>query len=121
MSLDATQLEEYLRDLEAGGPQLGPKVTGRQIRAMRELLAVARGVVHVKSSHLRDSLFIMQPSALGELSESTISSTAPYAEEEAARGGAHDYPARTIEAGEGIIEGLQADLENLLLEALGAR
>lgn len=121
MPFDATEVENLLRQMEDGQTQLQARINGRIVRAMRELLGVARGVVHVRSGDLRDSLYIIAPSVAGDFTESSIASRGvPYAEEEADRGEAHDYPALTIEEGAGIIDGLTEDIADLLVAALGA-
>lgn len=120
MPIDASAIDSLLRDLENGQTQLESKVNGRIIRAMRELLGMARGVVHEKSGDLRDSLFIIAPSAIApEVTESQIASRLFYAELEADRGGEHDYPARTIEEGAAIIDELAEDLARIYMAAFG--
>lgn len=120
MPVDASQLEALLSDIERSQAALPGQIQGRTIRAMRDLLRVARSVVHVQTGRLRDSLYIIQPSIAGEFTESSIAATVPYAAAEADRGGAHDYPARTIEEGQAIIDQLADDLADLLAAATGA-
>jgi hypothetical protein len=121
MSVDASQLEALLTDLERAQAALPGQIQGRTIRAMRDLLRVARSVVHIQSGRLRDSLYIVQPSALGAFTESSIQSIGvSYAAREADKGGEHDYPARTIAEGQAIIDQLADDLADLLAQATGA-
>lgn len=112
--VDTSHLSDLLRVLEDGQTVLSSRIAGRQIRAMRELLRVARSVVHVRSGRLRDSLYVIAPSLLGDISESSIRATVSYAETEADKGGEHDYPARTIEDGAGVLDQLTDDLAALL-------
>lgn len=119
MPIDASQLEDLLRAMEDGRTGLEAKVNGRIVRAMRELLGVARGEVHVQSGDLRDSLYIIQPSVAGDITESNIAARVFYAEQEVDKGGEHDFPARTIEAGAAIIDSLTDDLADLYMAAFG--
>lgn len=120
MPIDATQLESLLRDIEANRVTLNGAIAGKQIRAMRDLLRVARSVVHVQSGRLRDSLYIIQPSIASEITESSITAMVRYAASEAEKGGEHDYPARTIADGQAILDQLAEDLAELLAAATGA-
>lgn len=120
MPVDVSQLESLLSDMERAQAALPGLIAGKQIRAMRELLRIARSVVHVQSGRLRDSLYIIQPSIAGEFSESSITATVSYAAHEADKGGDHDYAARTIETGQGIIDQLTDELAELLAAATGA-
>lgn len=114
MSVDTSQLEQLARDQQQAAQQLQNRINGRITRAMRQLLGVARGDVHVRSGELRDSLSIVAPSLSGEFTTSNIQSRVSYAELEADKGGAHDYAARTIEDGQAIIDGLTADIAELV-------
>lgn len=117
MPIDTTQLDQLVRDQAQAASQLENRLNGRINRAMRELLSIARGVVHVQSHDLQNSLYIMQPSTSGEFTESSISARVFYAEQEADKGETHDYAARTIEAGQAIIDRLQNDLAELIAQA----
>lgn len=120
MPIDASQLDQLERDLLAAQANLEPRIRGRITTAMRQLLAVARGVVHVQSGDLRDSLYIIAPSIVApEITESDIVARVSYDEQEADKGGAHDYPARTIEEGAAIIDRLTEDVAALIAQAFG--
>ena len=121
MSIDVTELERLIAEQEAAIARLPARISGRQVRAMRELLGIARSAVHVQSGHLRDSLAIIQPSLGGEISESSITSTASYAGFEADKGGEHDYPALTIEQGAAALDELMADIAALIEAAFLGR
>src|SRR5262245_22323740 len=121
MPIDASDLDSLERDMLAAQQQLEARIRGRLTTAIRQLLGVARGVVHVRSGDLRDSLYIIQPSLIApEITESDIAARVFYAEQEADKGGAHDYPARTIEEGAAIIDSLAEDVAALIVQALGA-
>ena len=121
MSVDYSQLDQLTRDQQAAAAQLQNRINGRINRTMRQLLGVARGEVHVHSGDLRDSLYIIAPSQSGEITESSIAARVVYAEAEADRGDAHDYPARTIAAGASIIDQLEADIAELIAQAFVGR
>src|SRR5919106_137584 len=114
MPIDAREIESLLRTMEDGQTQLQAQINGRITRAMRDLLGVARGVVHVRSGDLRDSLYIIAPSVAGDITESNIAARVSYAELEADKGGEHDYAARTIEEGAAIIDNLAEDIADLV-------
>lgn len=120
MPVDTSQLESLIADLEQSRAALPGRIAARQVRAMRELLRVARAVVHVQSGDLRDSLYIIQPSIAGDIQESSITSLVSYAEHEADKGGEHDYAARTIDEGAAILDRLTDELAELLAAASGA-
>ena len=117
-----SDLQDLTRDLEQAPSRIARQVQGRMVRAQRELLKVARSVVHVVSGDLRDSLSIDPPSYVGaELSEFGVSARVSYAAYEVARGGAHDYVARTLEDGAGIIDQAAADIAELTAQAIVGR
>src|SRR4051812_2350589 len=100
-----SDLQDLTRDLEQAPARIARQVAGRMVRAQRELLGVARGVVHVQSGDLRDSLYIVAPYDIGAgITEFDVASNLSYAINEVDKGGAHDYVARTLEDGAGIID-----------------
>ena len=117
VDIDDRGVRDLAARLNGAAARIAERQAGRTIRAQRDLLRVARSVVHVKSGHLRDSLYIDGASLIGQGTlEGAIRSTAPYADEEAARGGAHDYPAITLEVGADILDQLARDLERIVIE-----
>lgn len=114
-----SDLQDITRDLEEAPARIARKVQGRMVRAQRELLKVARADVHVRSGDLRDSLYIVAPSYIGaEISEFEIAARASYAPYEVARGGPHDYVARTLEDGAGIIDSAANDIADLVAQTI---
>lgn len=114
-----SDLADLTRDLEASPARIARQVSGRMIRAQRALLGVARAVVHVVSGDLRDSLSIDPPSYIGaSLSEFGVSARVSYAGFEVAKGGDHDYVARTLEDGAAIIDEAASDIADLVAQAI---
>lgn len=121
MSVGYSQLEQLARDQQQAARQLQNRINGRITRAMRELLSVARGVVHVQSGELRDSLYLIAPSVSGAITESSIGARSAHAEFELEKSGEHDYAARTIEDGQAIIDELTNDIAELVALAFVGR
>jgi hypothetical protein len=121
MTIDTSQLESLARDQQQAAQQLQNRINGRINRAMRELLSIARGVVHVRSHDLQNSLYIAAPSIHGEITESNIKARVFYGEIEADRGDEHDYPARTIQDGAAILDELANDVAELIAQAFVGR
>lgn len=117
MSVDARQLQQLVRDLEQSRATLPNQLRDRLLAAMRELLAIEQGVVHVKSGDLRDSLHIIEPSTIGNLTTSILAPDVSYAALEADRGGPHDFPAVTLEQGDTVIQALRDDVAALVAGA----
>lgn len=112
-------LDDYIRQLEQAPQRAANRIQGRMTRAQRELLGIARRVVHVQSGNLRDRLAIEPPVVIdaGE-AEYVVSSSASYAEHEAAKGGDHDFATLTIEEGADIIQSAANDVAEILASAL---
>lgn len=125
MSLETSitsDLQKLITDLRSAETRADDKLRGINIRAARELLAIARGVVHVKSGRLQGSLHIEGPFNVGTGTlEARVVSNVPYADLEIARGSEHDYAARTIEDGSAVIEQAAQDMEAALIAILEGR
>lgn len=115
-------LADLTRDLEQSPARIARLVSGRMTRAQRDLLGVARRVVHVRSGDLRDSLSIEPPAYVGaDISEFGVSARVSYAAYEIARGGEHDYVVRTLDEGAAIIDQTAADIADLAAQAIVGR
>src|SRR5260221_3190700 len=93
------------------------------VRGARDLLKIARRVVHVKSGRLRDGLVVEGPFdiATGTLEARVSAPSVPYATIEADRGGAHDFASRTIEEGAGVIDQIAHDMEAAIIAVMEGR
>lgn len=121
VDIDDSGLKQAQAQLQAAPSRIEQRVLGRVGRAQRELLRVARSVVHVKTGRLRDSLSIDGVALIGGGTlEGAIKTNVPYAEAEVARGGEHDYAQRTLEEGAGVLDELLKDLEDIYVTELGA-
>ena len=121
VEFDATGLRAKQAALVQAPSRIERRIAGRSITATRALMAVARAVVHVQSGGLRDSLYIDGPNPIGDGSiEVAVRSPLGYAGLEVAKGGEHDYPSRTLEAGNSILDDLARGLELIVIEETGA-
>src|SRR5690349_19445735 len=118
-----SDLQTLIADLRSAEQRADDKLRGINTRAARDLLKLARSIVHVKSGRLRDGLVIEGPFNVGTGTlEARISApSVPYADEEVARGGAHDYATRTLEDGQGIIDQAAEDMEAALIAIIEGR
>jgi hypothetical protein len=98
------------------------RLRGINIRAARQLLSIARSVVHVQTGRLRDSLHIQGPFDIGTGAlEVAVVSNVPYAGQEAGKGGEHDYPSLTIQQGQSIIDQAAEDMELAIIAVMEGR
>lgn len=102
---------------ERASQRADEKLRGINTRAARELLRLARSIVHVQTGRLRDGLILDGPFNIGTGTlEARISApSVPYASLEAARGGEHDFAARTLAEGAVIITAAAQDMERALI------
>lgn len=113
------QLDDLIRQLEQAPQRAANRITSRMIRAQRELLGVARRVVHVRSGNLRDRLAIEPPTVIdASEAEFVVTSTASYADYEAEKGGEHDFATLTLEEGADIIQSATNDVAEILARSL---
>jgi hypothetical protein len=117
-----SDLAEQAARMAAAEARVEARLRGINIRAARQLLAVARSVVHVQTGRLRDSLHVQGPFDIGTGAlEVAIVSNVPYAGKEAARGGEHDYPALTLQSGQSIIDQAAEDMELAIIAVMEGR
>lgn len=121
LEIDARGLEQLQQRIATAPARIERRMQGRTVRAMRTLLGIARATAHRKSGRLVDSLTIAGPFPIGVGSlEMRVETNVPYAIFEVAQGGAHDYPARTLEQGQSVINDLARDLALIVIEETGA-
>lgn len=122
MSLEVS-IQANLPDYRNAEQQAEARLRAINIRASRQLLRIAKQVVHVQSGRLREGLIVQGPFDIGSGTlESEISApSVPYATIEAARGSDHDYPARTLLAGEGVIRQAEQDMEAAIVAVMEGR
>ena len=118
-----SDLERITRDLRTADRRADDRLRGINIRATRQLLRIARAEVHVVSGRLQAGLAVQGPFniASGVLEAQISAPSVPYAAEEAARGGAHDYAARTLAAGAGVIDQAAEDMEQAIIDVMEGR
>lgn len=113
LSSNIAQIAADLRTIEQ---KADAKLRAINTRAGRQILAVARAVVHVQTGRLRDSLRIEGPFDIVSGSfELRVVTNVPYAEEEIARGGEHDYATRTVQDSAGIVDQAAEDMERAIV------
>lgn len=124
MQIDITSdLARLVRDLRSAEQKADDRLRGINIRASRELLKIARANVHVVSGRLQRGLAVQGPFnvATGTLEAQVSAPSVPYAALEAERGGDHDYAARTLREGAGVIDGAAEDMEQALIALIEGR
>lgn len=118
----ASDLQKLITDLRSAEQRADDKLRGINIRAARDLLRLARSVVHVQSGRLQGSLHVEGPFNIGTGTlEARVTSNVPYASEEIARGSEHDYATRTLTEGASIIEQAAQDMEKALIAIMEGR
>ena len=120
MSLETTissNLDQTARSLAGAEQRTENRLRGLNIRGARELLKVARRVVHVRTGRLRDSLFVSGPFDVGSGAfEADVITNVSYAPLEIARGGEHDFVTRALTEGQSIIDDTAAAMEQAIIE-----
>jgi hypothetical protein len=111
------QTTRHLRGVEE---RTEARLRGINLRGTRELLKIARNLVHERTGRLKAGLIIEGPYdvASGTLEARVAAPTVVYAAEEAKRGGEHDYATRTLEAGQGVIDKVADDMERAIVEEM---
>lgn len=121
IEIDDRELRALQQHLATAPSRIERRTAGRTTQAIRELLRVARQVAHQRSGALVAGLAIVGPFQVGAGTlEGQIRSSVPYAEDEAARGGEHDFPARTLDEGESVLDRLARDIEQIYIQETGA-
>lgn len=126
MSVQTTttsNIDRVVSDLRTADQRANDRLRGINVRASRDLLRIARSVVHVVSGRLQAGLAVQGPFnvATGAL-EATISApSVPYAAHEVERGSDHDFPSRTLLAGERVIDQAAEDMERALVDIVEGR
>ncbi len=118
-----SDLAQVVRDLRNAETRADDKLRAINVKGIRKLLAIARGVVHVKSGRLQSGLVIDGPFNIGTgtLEAKVYAPSVPYAGEEIKRGGAHDFASRTLEEGQGAIDETAQEMERALIAILEGR
>lgn len=113
-------LGQTTRHLQGAEQRVEARLRGINIRGARELLRVARNVVHVQSGRLQAGLIVEGPFDVGTgaLEARVSAPSVPYGAAEAARGGEHDWPTRTLSEGQGAIDQVAADMERAIVEEM---
>lgn len=119
----SSDLRRISRDLRTAEQKADDKLRGINIRASRELLKIARANVHVVSGRLQRGLAVQGPFnvATGTLEAQISAPSVPYAAIEAEKGGDHDYAARTLAQGQGVIDDAAEDMEQALIALIEGR
>lgn len=118
-----SDIERLVNDLRTAERRADDKLRGINIRASRELLKLAKQIVHVQSGRLQRGLIVEGPFDIGPgtLEARIAAPSVPYAEAEVDRGSDHDYATRTLIAGERIIDQAAEDMEAALVAIMEGR
>lgn len=118
-----SDIPQVVADLRTAEEKADAKLRAINTRGARELLKLARTLVHVRTGRLRDGLIVEGPFdiATGVLEARVSAPSVPYAEAEFDRGGEHDTPARTLEEGQDILDGIAQDMEAAIAQIMEGR
>jgi hypothetical protein len=117
-----SDIAEQAARLAQAEARVEARLRGINIRAARQLLSIARSVVHVQTGRLRDSLHVQGPFDIGTGAlEVSIASSVPYAGAEIARGADHDYASLTIQGGQSVIDQTAEDMEMAIIAVMEGR
>lgn len=107
MSVDATQLEAWLRQLQTADAQINAQTAAALRRVQETLRDYATSIAHVQTGEMRDSIYALGPFPTGQgMLESIIASASQHAVYEMERGGDHDWLDRTIIEQSGVLDRL---------------
>lgn len=120
MSVDARELEAYLRLLETADATINRDNAAALKDTTDQLVETAQDVAHKVSGFMALSIHQLGPFALGGgILESQISSAASYTDIELSKGGDHDWAQRTLDANAAQLDALGAKTETIVAAALG--
>jgi hypothetical protein len=120
MSVDARELEQYLRLLETADDTIDRETALALKQTVDALVTYAQSIEHRKSGNMADSTHQLGPFASGGgILTSTIQSAASYADIVAARGGDYDWPGRTLEDQASLLDQLQARAGRIVAASVG--
>lgn len=114
-------LPEFLALLETAGDRIDRATAALLTECADDLTAYARSIEHVQSGNMQGSTTRLGPFPAGDGLECQIVSGAWYAGREVARGGAHDWPARTIAESQARILQLELEAAGAVVKALTGR
>jgi hypothetical protein len=116
-------LDSYIRLLQSADAQIDHDAARLLTEATDDLRDYAQSIGHKQSGNMVGSMHRLGPFPQGAgVLEARVESGAWYAGEEAAKGGTHDWPSRTIAEQQARILQLELELGNAVVAALtGAR
>jgi hypothetical protein len=116
-------LDSYIRLLQSADAQIDHDAARLLAEASDDLRDYAKSIMHRQTGNMAGSTYRLGPFPQGAgVLEARIESGAWYAGEEAAKGGTHDWPSRTIAEQQARILQLELELGNAVVAALtGAR
>jgi hypothetical protein len=116
-------LDSYIRLLQSADAQIDRESARLLTEATDDLRDYAAQIGHKQTGAMTGSMHRLGPFPLGAgVLEARVESGAWYAGEEAAKGGTHDWPGRTIAEQQARILQLELELGNAVVAALtGAR
>lgn len=112
-------LDDYIRLLQTADVTIDAKNVALLTEAVDDLMAYAQSIGHRRSGNMDDTMYRLGPFPVAEGTiEGQFQSGVPYAEEEVARGGSHDWATRTIEEQAERIDQLRREVENAVVTVL---
>jgi len=112
-------LDDYIQLLTAADDRLSAANVRLLTEAIDDLKTYAQQIGHRQTGLMDDSMHRLGPFPVGSgILEARVESGAFYAEDEVAKGGAHDWATRTIDENDARILQLQLEVEQALIAAL---
>lgn len=112
-------LDQYIQQLERAGEQLKADNVRRLMAAIEDLKDYGQSIGHEKTGQMDETMHVEGPLEESDgVVEVLFESDVPYAEEEVARGGTHDWATRTLNERRDRIFELQTEVEHALVAAL---
>jgi hypothetical protein len=120
MSVDASDLERYLRLLETADETIDQQSAAALRRTQEALAEYAQSIAHRQSGQMADTIHPLGPFAIGAgVLESQISSAASYTLLELEKGGDHDWASRTLAEQSAELDALQDETGRIVATAIG--
>src|SRR3954470_6331621 len=112
-------LQAYIRLLQTADEQIDRQSAALLTEAADDLRDYAKSIMHRQTGNMAGSTYRLGPFPQGAgVLEARVESGAWYAGEEAAKGGTHDWPSRTIAEQQARILQLELELGNAVIAIL---
>jgi hypothetical protein len=112
-------LQSYIELLQSADAAISRESVRLLVEAADDLRQAAQSIGHKRSGNMTGSMHRLGPFPIGNGAlEARVESGAFYAEEEVKKGGAHDWPTRTLQEQQARILQLELELGNRAVAVL---